>query len=672
VSGRRDSPTLAGDLAIIGIKCNANNMAPTVSADPRLGTTVADYHVVALAGRGGMSVVYRARDERLGRDVALKLLAPELTDDEQFRKRFLRESRIAASLNHPNIVPVYAAGEIGGMLYLAMRFVHGADLKALLRRESRLEPARALALLGQVASALDTAHSHGLVHRDVKPANILLEGASLETAYLADFGLTKAEASRAGATATGQLVGTLDYVAPEQIRGETLDGRADVYALGCVLYECLTGKPPFPHASEVAVLYAHLHDVPPPASELRPGLPPALDASLARALAKQPEERHRSAGELVADAGEAFGFLGALPSAAAPKGWHRRLWPPAPTASRAHRWRLLVVGAAILVVAAGGIGAVLHTGADATVKVIPNSVAVIDPGSNKLVGDIPVGREPSLVAAAGEHAWVGNRRERNLIKIGGQRPWPTTNIPLDAPPAALIAGPNAAWVVTAGSRLRLARFDPRYDEPISNVPIGAELSTSKAGAAIWGGGLVRTPLAFGNATIWTLGGLDASLTRRDPTTLAPLGSRVPLDDFATAIAAGSDATWVTTKYSGLLRIDPDTNDIVDTFRFPARAVPVDVAVGDHAVWIASEGDDRVTRIDPTTREQTPISVGDGPAAIAYGFGSVWVACKGDGTVWRIDPATTKVVKHWKLGASPEDIAAGAGAVWTAVYSKLES
>jgi serine/threonine-protein kinase len=668
-----------------GIKCNANNMAPTASADPRLGTTVADYHVVALAGRGGMSVVYRARDERLGRDVALKLLAPELTDDEQFRKRFLRESRIAASLNHPNIVPVYAAGEIGGMFYLAMRFVDGADLKALLRRESRLEPVRALALLGQVASALDTAHSHGLVHRDVKPANILLEGNSLETAYLADFGLTKAEASRADATATGQLVGTLDYVAPEQIRGQTLDGRADIYALGCVLYECLTGKPPFGHASDVAVLYAHLHDVPPPASELRPGLPPALDASLARALAKQPEERHRSAGELVADAGEAFGVVGALPSAA-PRGWHRRLWPPAPTASRAHRWRLLVVGAALLVVAAVGIGAVLHTRADATVNVIPNSVAVIDPGSNKLVGDIPVGREPSLVAAEGEHAWVGTR-PRNLIRIDpdGQRRWPTTNIPLDGPPAALIADRNAAWVVTARGRVKLARFDPRYDEAVKTVGIGPELSTSKVGPAIWGGGLVRTPLAFGNATIWTLGRLDGSLTRRDPTTLVP-HSRVELDDFATAIAVGSDAAWVTTKYSGLLRIDPDTDDIVDDFPFPARAVPVDVAVVAHAealkkreeevekVWVVSEGDDVVTRIDPTTREQTPIRVCDGPTAIAYGFDSVWVACKGDGTVWRIDPATTppKVVAHWELGASPEDIAAGAGAVWTAVYTKLRS
>jgi DNA-binding SARP family transcriptional activator/DNA-binding beta-propeller fold protein YncE len=345
--------------------------------------------------------------------------------------------------------------------------------------------------------------------------------------------------------------------------------------------------------------------------------------------------------------------------------------PLARHAQRRRRRRKLVFGIAVGLVTIGAVGAALQTRREATVDVRPNSVAVIDPGSNKVVGDILVGREPAFVAAAGEHVWVGNRRDRNLTRIDpdGQRRWPTVNIPLDARPAALIAGPNAAWVVTAGGRLRLARFDPRYEWPIRGpVGIGAEFSTSKVGAAVWGGGLTRTPLAFGDATIWTLGGLDGSLTRRDPTTLARHG-RVQLPDLATAIAAGSDATWVATKSNGLLRIDPDTNRVVD--EFPAPTVPVDIAVDAHAVWIASEGDDVVARVDPTTRSQISISVGDGPTAIAYGFGSVWVACKGDGTVWRIDPATHKVVKHWKLGASPEDIAAGAGAVWAAVYSKLE-
>jgi YVTN family beta-propeller protein len=338
---------------------------------------------------------------------------------------------------------------------------------------------------------------------------------------------------------------------------------------------------------------------------------------------------------------------------------------------RRRRRRQLAFGVALVVVTVGTVGAALQTRGEGTVDVRPNSVAVIDPDSNKVVRDIPVGREPALVAAAtaGEHVWVGNRLDNTLIKIDpdGQPPWPT--ITLDGPPAALIAGPNAAWVVTAGSRLKLARFDPRYDVPIKNVEIGSEFSTAKTGAAVWGGGLTRTPLAFGNATIWTLGGLEGSLTRRDPTTLAPLAplDGVPLGDLATAIAAGSDDTWVTTKYKGLLRVNPETNTVVDEFSMPAG--PLDVALGAHAVWIASEGADQVIRFDPTTHKQDPINVGDGPTAIAVGFDSVWVACKGDGTVWRIDPATPKVVERWKLGASPEDIAAGAGAVWIAVYSK---
>jgi serine/threonine protein kinase len=280
-------------------------------ADPRLGTELAGYRVESLVARGGMSVVYRARDERLGRDVALKLLAHDLAEDESFRARFLRESKIAASLDHPGIVPVYAAGEVDGLLYLAMRYVEGSDLKALLRRDGPIAPARALALLDQVARALDAAHGRGLVHRDVKPANILVESeGDTERAYLADFGLTKTDASAAGSTAAGQLIGTIDYVAPEQIRGHDVDGRADVYSLGCVFYESLTGAPPFARAAEVAVIYAHLQDEPPSASRRRPGLPREMDAVLARALAKEPSDRYAAAGDLVAAARAALALPG--------------------------------------------------------------------------------------------------------------------------------------------------------------------------------------------------------------------------------------------------------------------------------------------------------------------------------------------------------------------------
>ena len=211
--------------------------------DPRVGLVLAGYRIERLLGRGGMSSVYLAEHLRLHRKVALKLMAPELADDDRFRERFLRESQLAASLDHPNVVPVYDADESGGVLYIAMRYVEGTDLRELLRRSSPLPPARAVAIVGQAAAGLDAAHRRGLVHRDVKPGNILI--GEDDHVYVSDFGLTKQASSQSGLTATGQLVGTVDYVAPEQIQGEPVDGRADVYALACVLYETLVGAKPF-------------------------------------------------------------------------------------------------------------------------------------------------------------------------------------------------------------------------------------------------------------------------------------------------------------------------------------------------------------------------------------------------------------------------------------------
>ena len=206
------------------------------------GTTFAGYRIEELVGRGGMGVVYRATDLSLERPVALKLIAPELAEDERFRSRFLREPRLAASLDHPNVIPIYDAGEHDGQLYLAMRFVEGSDLRTLIDTEGKLGPERTLAILAQVASALDAAHRRALVHRDVKPANVLLDGDG--HVYLTDFGITK-QLGRAP-TDTGRVVGTLDYLAPEQIRGDPVDGRTDCYALGCVLYECLAGQAAIP------------------------------------------------------------------------------------------------------------------------------------------------------------------------------------------------------------------------------------------------------------------------------------------------------------------------------------------------------------------------------------------------------------------------------------------
>jgi serine/threonine-protein kinase len=268
---------------------------------PRIGTEFAGYRIVGLLGRGGMSVVYRAENPRLGMTVALKILAPELADDEAFRERFVSESRLAAALNHPNIITIYDAGEADGSLYLAMRYV-GGDLRQALEAEGPLEPGRALSILEQIAGALDAAHAEGLIHRDVKPANILLDGGGdrAEIAYLADFGLTKRAGSQSGHTAPGEFLGTIDYMAPEQIEQRQIDGRADLYSLGCVAYQCLTGSPAFARATDAAVLWAHMQEAPPSAAERRPELPTAVDPVLARALAKSPDDRFSSCQEFVA------------------------------------------------------------------------------------------------------------------------------------------------------------------------------------------------------------------------------------------------------------------------------------------------------------------------------------------------------------------------------------
>jgi WD40 repeat protein len=268
-----------------------------VSDDPRVGTQLAGYRIESLLGLGGMSVVYLAEDLRLKRKVALKLLAAGLAEDESFRNRFLRESQLAASIDHPNIVPIYEAGTTEGVLFIAMRYVEGRDLKERLRH-GRLEPGDAIGILAQVASALDAAHARGLVHRDVKPSNVLLDlGArpdGSDHVYLADFGITKRVSDEGD---DGHLLGTIDYVAPEQIAGEAIDGRADIYSLGCVLYECLVGQPPFRRDSELALVFAHLEEEAPAPSVARPELTPALDGVIVKALAKEPAERFPSGKE---------------------------------------------------------------------------------------------------------------------------------------------------------------------------------------------------------------------------------------------------------------------------------------------------------------------------------------------------------------------------------------
>jgi DNA-binding beta-propeller fold protein YncE len=282
---------------------------PWVANEFAIGSRVAGYRLDEEIGRGGMAVVYRAHDPRLDRRVALKVLAPELARDEGFRRRFIRESRTAAAVDHPHIIPVFEAGESGGVLFIAMRYVEGGDVGTLINRAERLPVARVVHIITQVASALDAAHARGLVHRDVKPGNILLDSsAAADHVYLSDFGLSKQALSSSHLTATGQFLGTLDYVAPEQIESHPVDGRTDLYALACATFEMLSGTPPFKRDQRLAVLWAQLSEPPPALTARRGDLPPAVDQVLAKALAKSPGDRYQTCLEFAAALRSACGL----------------------------------------------------------------------------------------------------------------------------------------------------------------------------------------------------------------------------------------------------------------------------------------------------------------------------------------------------------------------------
>ena len=264
----------------------------------KVGDEFAGHRIEGVLGRGGMGVVYRVVDLRLNRPAALKVITPALSADDDFRRRFQRESQVAAAVRQHNVVTIFQAGEAEGLLFVTMELIHGSDLRGFISQRGRIDLPTASAITSQIAAALDAAHSASLVHRDVKPANVLIADSAPLHVYLTDFGLTKRTSSQSGITKTGLFVGTIDYAAPEQIKGWPVDARADVYALGCVLFEMVTGAPPFRRDNEYATMYAHTSEPPPPLSTIVPDVPPALNAVVSRALAKDPEERFPSAGDM--------------------------------------------------------------------------------------------------------------------------------------------------------------------------------------------------------------------------------------------------------------------------------------------------------------------------------------------------------------------------------------
>jgi len=372
-----------------------------------VGSLVAGYRLEEQVGAGGMAVVFRARDERLGRPVALKLLAPGLAADAGFRLRFIRESRAAAAVDDPHIIPVYEAGEAGGVLFLAMRYVAGGDVRSLVAREGPLPSARAAAIISAVASALDAAHAAGLVHRDVKPANMLVDVRPdrPDHVYLSDFGLSKGALSSAGLTGSGSFLGTANYVAPEQIQGTGVDGRADQYALACAAFELLAGEAPFQRDEGMAVIWAHLYQPPPSLAARRAGLPAAADEVVARALAKAPADRYASCSRFADALRETLGLAayhtgpGDIPAAGHHVAGHPGTevdWPAAPGTPG-----LAIPGVAATVSAPSPVPG--RAGAPAGAAYLP--AAGPGPGSGQDQGARPArrrgSRRPGVAALAG-------------------------------------------------------------------------------------------------------------------------------------------------------------------------------------------------------------------------------------------------------------------------------
>ena len=627
-----------------------------VGSDPRPGSEIAGFRLEQLLGRGGMGAVYRAEDVRLGRKVALKLLVPELAENERFRERFLRESQTAASLDHPHIVPIYAAGEADGQLYLAMRYVEGADLRQLIAREAPLEPERVLRIAEQVGDALDAAHERGLIHRDVKPANVLVDERSGRAhCYLTDFGLTKQTSSISGLTGTGELVGTVEYVSPEQIRGEPVDGRADLYSLGCVLYECLTAERPFARESEVATLWAHVHDAPPP---LR-GLGGEIDQVMAKALAKAPADRYRTCGELVREGRAALG-LGGRPTSRRER--TRRGRP-------SRRRRLALVAAAVtaaVVVAAAGL---MLRGSDGLSHIAPGSVGVIDAASGDLVGEIPLGFESSLIATGEGFVWVLDPDAKTLTRIDPSTMEvvpPTRGVPADGIPMGLAVGEGFVWVaVNQGRSLAVLQIGPELEDLKQSITI--ERSPSGT-LSIQRNTVVLTT---GRGAVWALERGSSEVTRIDPVSGQP---KTLTDGFGASlsIAADEEAIWLG-GINGVNKLDPTTGTELN--HTPVNGVvdssAASIAIGKDATWFVANSRARLWQIPPagdTVDDSYP--VGEAPGAVDVDTdGVVWTASGGDGTVTRLDPRDGSF-ETIELGAAPGGIVTAFGRVWTSPGAPL--
>jgi serine/threonine-protein kinase len=592
-------------------------------ADLVLGSTLAGYRLDALIARGGMGVVYRATHLALERPVALKVIAHHLSDDSGFRERFLRESRLAARLDHPGVVPVLDAREEDGELIVAMRLVEGGDLKKRIAAAGPLPPGEAISLLGQVAAALDAAHAAGIVHRDVKPHNILLEG---ERAYLTDFGLAKA-LGESGVLSGTSVVGTAEYMSPEQWRGEQVGPAADVYSLGCVLYEALTGVVPYARHADDAELE----------------MPKGLDAVIECAVAKDPAQRYATAGELIEAARQRQGATPAatqvLSEAAdrptqvhvGPLGWRDRLAGHRRLGSREKQW----LGASIATVAGAVALVLLLLGGD--------GVSVSAP--------IEVGRPPLRVAVGEGSVWATSAPDGVLSRIEPQtREVVGEPLKLGKGISGVTVGTGSVWV-SSPRQGEVLRVDPVTDRVIARIDVGG-----RPGAIVAGGG-----------RIWVADDAGGGVTAINSAGGRIFKRGIPPHAMPLRLAVGAGAVWASSASTGAVR-RIDLGSAVAGAPIPAGRGPAGVTVAGGLVWVANSRSDRVTRVDPATHTLfgVPIVVGERPGGIDAGTDSVWAANSADGTVSRIGIESGETIGDpISVGPDPGAIAVGEDAVWVA-------
>jgi serine/threonine protein kinase/DNA-binding beta-propeller fold protein YncE len=595
--------------------------------DPAIGSTLAGYRIEALIARGGMGVVYRATHLALDRPVALKVIARELADKDGFRERFLRESRLAARLDHPSVVPIFDAREEDGELIVAMRLVEGGDLRQLIDREGPPAPARAIDLLAQVADALDAAHAAGIVHRDVKPHNILVEG---DRAYLSDFGLAKA-VEDSGVLSGASVVGTVEYMSPEQWRGEGVGPAADVYSLGCVLYEALTGIVPYARQAE----------------DTEPEMPEGLDAVIERAVSKDPANRYPTASGLIEAARECEGATPAATRVLSDTPDRPTLRPgDEPTGGGGgglSRWRRFIA-AGFLVWFLSGTAVVGSAIGIALLLLRGDDVSVSSP--------IPVGEGPLRLATSAGAVWVTSASDGTLSRIDPDTRKVVDTVRIGKGISGVAFGYGFVWI-TRPSTGEVLLIDPEgsASQRPERIAIGG-----RPGAIVLAGGRV-----------WVADEAGAGVTAINAQGPRIYKKRIAPQTAPLRLAVGAGGLWVSSATTGSIR----RIDLGDAVAGPSIAVgrgPSGITVGGGIVWVANSRGDAVTRVDPATKmlRGEPIPVGDRPGGIDAGTDAVWVANNGDGSVTRIDIADGEPVSDpIGVGPRPGAVVVGEEAVWVA-------